>query len=63
MELLSLTSMPVMALLAIMAVESTLDALNLKSTMLFWLLAMVMKVGRTTGLSRTLGEQIGARMV
>lgn len=63
MVLLSPTSMPAMNLLAITEVVFTLDAHQKKSTMLFWLLAMVMKVDKTTGWSRTLGEPIGARTV
>jgi len=63
MVLLSLTSMPVMNLLATMVVEFTVAAQKLRSTMLCWLLAMVLKMDKTTGWSRTLGVQTGAGMV
>ena len=63
MVLLSLTSMPVMNLLATMVVEFTVAAQKLRSTMLCWLLAMVLKMDKTTGWSRTLGVQTGAKMV
>ena len=63
MVLLSLTSMTVMNLLTTMVVEFTVAAQKLRSTMLFWLLAMVLKMDKTTGWSRTLGVQTGAGMV
>lgn len=63
MVLPSLTSMPAMTPLETMVAVFTLDAHHLKSTMLFWLLAMALKMEKTSGLSRTLGDPIGVLMV
>jgi len=63
MALLFLTSMPVMTLLEITAVVFSLDVPHLRSTMPSWLLATALKMARTTGLSRTLGDQTGESTV
>jgi hypothetical protein len=60
MELLYLTSTLVTKLLEIMPMEFLLDAQRQKSTMLYWLLAMELKMELIIGWSRTLGVQTGA---